>query len=445
MRYWFWLLVMSLLCVQANSQLLYHYDNDYKVNILNVNEVKFNPLTDHNKGLKSGSYWIKIDSVPEDSEVLVLKTMHLSNCEIFDSAGRSISPLLNVRYPAYIFKEHIAHLPLYANVILEQEANVPVQFHSISSLNRLEKSNIFVLGLFYGIMVFVILVNFILYVFSGIKDFLAYTALLIVIMLAIAFRDNLPYFFNLEAKWLINLELLIHVAIGTMGMLFAYYYVNLKNRFKINQVVIASLTLISALLFISYLFTKQFIFYALTDLCVLLTLTVIWITAISASKRNVLFYAVAIVYAINIILALDFFVLHNFGIEFLNITPFIFKLGIVLDMFLVSISIFYSWQSLQRNNKYIIDELVKRDKQLELLSQYKMINDINDEYLESLIDQYDLSNKEIKVLQALSKGMNPEKISEELHLPVNTVKQIAKKLNDKLNLSDGFNLSEQII
>lgn len=70
---------------------------------------------------------------------------------------------------------------------------------------------------------------------------------------------------------------------------------------------------------------------------------------------------------------------------------------------------------------------------------YSIDMDITDEK-QSLKESYDLSEREIEVIELLAKGITNQAISEELHISINTVKSHIKKIYNKLKVANRLQL-----
>ena len=431
---------LSTVCIWFLGVLLgnidFYNDSSRTSSILDVKDFEFKPVTDFNKGLDNGSYWIKINTLKENDEVLRIKSYHLRKFEAFDSTGSSISEIPDLQYPAFDISKHHDLLPLYVNLQFDEEANFPMEFTTLSEVVKKEQGNIFGYGLFYGVMVFIILINLFLFFSSGDNGLLYYAAVLLISGISLAFRDNIPYMFGLEQPYLVDLELLFHVLLGIVGAIFAYTFVRLKSSYPELKLTIITFSTLSVIFMVGYWITGNYFFFALADTMVLLTITATWITSGLASKTTPFFYLVSFVFAINIYCIFDFFVLYDFGLSLLPITPFVIKLGMVAEMIIISIAILRRWQFTDKNNSNLIKQLSLREEELEKLSQYKKVEDINDSYLESLIDNYNLNNCEVKILHALSTGTREDKLNEKLKLPDFKIKQSMASLYKKLGIAE---------
>lgn len=442
----YWCLIFCFLCLNGfgQSSLEYFHDTTQSYSIANIMDADFEPVDKVNKGLENGYYWVKVNSLPDDAEIFRIRSHHAKEVWAYDAKGSSIQTLVNRRFPTFKFLEKKDNLPFYINLHLKQEGNFPIEFYSEKKVERLEQNNIFGFGLFYGIVLFIILTNLFLFYFSKEKSFWFYSFLLFTIAITLAIRDNIPFLFGLEGDWIVKIELFFHVLIGISGGFFAYNFVRLKNRYPKLKFTIGACCAVSILFFVTYCITLDFVFYALTDVAVIFALITTWFTSLLAGTRRGLSNFASLIYFLNIIMALDFFILYDFGISILPLTPFVMKMGIVADMLIISFTIFNYWRFLDGRNSTLMQELTLRNKELETLSQYKRVEDINDSYLESLIDNYNLTNFEVKILQALSSGSSEDKIARKLHLSVPHVRQAIASLYKKLGISDGSDLSTLI-
>ena len=422
----------------------------YSKNDIDVSNIRkrtdFKPYTDYNLGLNNGIYWIKIKKLPEvKKNIIRIKSHHVTSAIAITSDGHHYRAKRNTLFPTFLINLPAIDLPVIIKLQLDEEAYFPLDFISEISLQQTQQSTLFGFGLFYGALFFIVIMNIILFSLTGEKNFWTYAALLFFIGVALAFRDNLPYLFDWKGKVVLNLELLSHILIGVFGGFFAYSFIELRHKnHKIGKFFVLGFGLLSCMAMFAYWIFAEFIFYALADLFIFLAIVSLWFVSFSLRIKSVKTTIVFAIYAINIYFILDFLILHNFGITLLNLSSLIIKIGIVVDMIILSIAIFTDWQELKKKSNTISDELKIKMLEVDKLSQYKRQDDLNDDYLQNLIDTYNLSNREVKLLQMLSAGEDKSTMTIKLNINKQELEEAIIVLYDKLGIGDGSDTTIKI-
>ena len=424
------------LFAQAEIEIL-HTDENIKFDEI-AQRSHFSPQRNYNKGLKNGVYWLKINQLPENQKNLLrIKAHHITEARAVDIDGKPFYSLPNTLFPTFSIPSKRMELPVFIRLKFDQEAYFPVDFLSRAELEHNQQSTLFSFGLFYGALFFIVIANLILFIMSGEKNFWTYAALLLSVGIALGIRDNLIYLFGWQGQWQLNIELLSHILIGVFGGFFAYSFIDLKYKSqKIGKFFIFGFGGLACFSMLMYWILQDFIYFVLADTLIFICMVALWAVFFYSIKKTKNRYIVFAVYAVNIYFILEFFVLHNFGVSLLHITPLVIKMGIVADMIILSIAIFREWQKLKDKSSAIMADLKYKAMEIERLSQYKRQDDLHDDYLENLIENHDLTNREVKILQMLSIGQTKSKMAETLQISRIGLDEAIVDLYSKLGISD---------
>jgi DNA-binding NarL/FixJ family response regulator len=101
---------------------------------------------------------------------------------------------------------------------------------------------------------------------------------------------------------------------------------------------------------------------------------------------------------------------------------------------LIAISLIFSFRNIQGKTVIMKHQIKKHLERLSQLDSYKNVQDSNDQYLESLIHQFELENIEIKVLDSISKGLTNERIATKHNLSIEKLKAVTSNLYQKLGI-----------
>ncbi|MGB3775302.1 MAG: LuxR C-terminal-related transcriptional regulator, partial [Leeuwenhoekiella sp.] len=254
---------------------------------------------------------------------------------------------------------------------------------------------------------------------------------------ALAFRDNIPYLFGWSDPFYYRLELASHILIGVFGGYFAFSFVDLRNKkAPVGKIFIFAFAILSVLSMFCYWLFNEFIYYAIADLLIFLSIVSLWIVSYSVTIKSTQLYWVFGIFAINIYFIFEFLVIYNFGYTILNLSPAAIKIGLLIEMLILSFALLTDWYRTKQQTLALRMELKKRGEEIMLLSQYKREDDTNDAYLENLIENHHLNNMEVKILQMLSNGLSEEQIAQKQHVSTATLKEKIKLLYAKIGIED---------
>ncbi|HEA29938.1 MAG TPA: membrane protein [Leeuwenhoekiella sp.] len=441
MRYWCTISLMFFFSVtMAQHNLSYKYVEEDSALDTDIKNATFKPLETFNFGLKNGLYWVKIDKLTNTkNNVISIEGHHVTSVTGHSSNNVLLEPLAQVRYPSLeINKEAI--FPLFIKIQVEQEAYFPIHFYSRESLIEKQQVILFGYGLFYGALLFMSVIMIIMFTVTGEDNFWTYAILLLSIGIALAFRDNIPYLFGWKDAFYYNLELATHILIGIFGGYFAYSFIDLRNKkAPLGKVLIFTFAGLAVLSMFIYWVSSHFMYYFLADALILLAIASLWAVSFLVTKKTVFLYVVFGIFAINIYFIFEFLVLYNFGLALLYITPSTVKWGILAEMIILCFALLNDWHKLKQQTLIMRLELQKRTDELQLLSQYKREDDHEDDYLENLIENHDLTNKEVKILQMLSMNFTEAHIAHKLQMSTTQLSMIIKLLYIKIGINDKEN------
>lgn len=436
MRYWCTLYLFFFFgIIQAQDTLGYlHVNEDSDFNSQIQNAV-FKPLNTFNFGLKNGYYWVKIDQLPSlQDAVISLEGHHISSVTGYTSTKELLPHLKQVRYPSLYVNPQVS-FPIFIKIKVEHEAYFPIHFYSRAGLEKQQQVTLFSFGLFYGALLFICVIMVILFTVTGEDNFWTYAILLLSIGIALAFRDNIPYLFGWKDAFYYNLELATHILIGIFGGYFAYSFIDLRNKkATIGKILIFVFAGLAMLSMFAYWFFGDFIYYALADTLIFLSIVSLWVVSFKIMKKFTYLYWVFGIFAINIYFIFEFLILYNLGYKLLNLSPAAIKIGLLVEMLILCFALLNDWHRSKKQTLSMRMELQERSEEIQLLSQYKREDDIKEIYLENLIKNHDLSNTEVNILQMLSAGFTEAQIAHKMCLSTATLKATIKILYIKIGI-----------
>jgi two-component system, sensor histidine kinase LadS len=412
----------------AGIKTSFYHDANEKATISNITKFTFQAFEFKiNKGLQNGVYWIKIENDYEDNLIEV-----------------SSARIRNVR--GYINGVEVKQLPdflictfgisankiLYLRILCTKEANIPIVTYSKGSVIKAVQSQFLYFGLYYGFAIVIVTINLFYYFNFRENTFLYYTLFLIGIIFTILFRDALiPLLFS--NNWLMeDGEVLFHFVTVSFGILFASVYLRHEIHFPKLKYYSIAITIVSFIFFSSYVFTGNFIWFALAQFSGITLLIIYWISSLLLFTKNTFYAFFAVAYSLILILAIDFFILPIIGLPNIGITTGLMKISSVFEMLILSYAVVYRMRILHKENIDMQASLYKRTTHIEKLE---------DELLklkqgqQNKITNANLNGREVEILTMIANNTPTKEMADKLFISVNTVKYHIKNLYDKLEIS----------
>ncbi len=298
-------------------------------------------------------------------------------------------------------------------------------------------SSLFYQGLFYGFALTVILLNLVCYFIFDETLFIYFSATFAALTVALFFAEGL--FPLIGINGIIQTEILqstfLLFAIA-LSVLFASKYLTLKDHYpKLNNITLPLLIIATVLISIAWIIGDPFI-ANLANALLFGLIGVYFITGVLlfSRKNYAKFYVIASF--IPLLFSIDFFVLQNFGIDFLFTEAVHLKVATLFEALLLSYAIMFRMQAVKEEGVLRQTEMRIFLKRQDVMNRAKVEEMIEEIYLENLIMQYDLNGLEIKLLQYISEGKNNAKIARKLKLTESEVGEQTKDLYQKLEISE---------
>lgn len=402
--------------------------------IQNIKDKKLLPLKSPNIGYKNGVYWFKIvlKEIPK-SDLVVFEMQQSAFNEILiynDSKKIPFKKTENI-YPSFLIENNGKQIYFF-RVKFEKQVyfDLLVKNFSLHQLNQ--NFTFFSNGIYYGLVIMVLIVN--VFFFFSLKDktFLYYCLFLIIITLVVASYDGLLKTI-LPGTFLKHSSIFVHFLVPVFGALFANQFLNIKYYLpKGNKipVLLLFITLCSYLLFIP---TANYLFVAIANTFSLLVLLYYWIVAIIILKKHDFAKFFLIGYSLVLFSSMLFIINIDWGFTIITISLKTIKLCSVFEMLILTYAITYRIKILSKENYRYILEINKYIQKIQILIEKN--GEKNDISEEMFMTKYELSKREAEVLFLISKGLTNKRIADDLYISLNTVKYHTKNIYLKLGIS----------
>lgn len=429
-------LISFLFTFIGSSQVsISYYQNTGDINqVSDLKEVTFTEIDDVNLGVDNGTYWFKIEGLDLPRSIIELQTPHVDQVSLIDNTGKEIHLMKDTRYPSFFVMGRTVTYPLYLKANFPLEANFPIKVLDEQEFATNEKVSLLGIGFFYGTTLALLLATLIFLIITKNKQFLFYGILITAIYITVMTRDNILYFFNAKPRIISSIELFGHFLVGLLATGYVFRYLKIKKHQQLIRYTFVTLSTVSAIsLFIFWLLTPHWSFI-LTDFITIITVVLLWCFTIYYTKNTNLRIIMSLIYIMDIIIMIDAFLLHDLGLSLLKLSSFQLGLVALINFTLIALSLIFSFRRIQAKTVIMKHQIKMHLERLSQLDNYKNVQDSNDQYIESLIGQFQLENIEVKVLDSISKGLTNERIATKHNLSGEKLKIVTSSLYRKLGI-----------
>ena len=430
--------IISLFCVitgvSQESISYYKPATDQQINVSELKEETFSKIEDINLGTDNGIYWFKIDAIDLPRSIIELHASHAKEVSLYDANGKQVGPMDATRYPSFFIINKIIEYPLYLKADFPLEAHFPIHILDEASFAKEEKNSLLGIGFFYGTALALLLATIIFLLITNNKQFLFYGILITAVCISIMTRDNILYFFNAKPSIISSIELFGHFLVGLSATGYVFRYLKIKKGKQLIQYAFVTISSISGIsLCIYWIFNTHWSFL-LTDFTSIVGVLLLWLLTLHNAKNTKYLPLMITIYTIDIIILADAFLLHGLGVSVLHLSSLQLSIAALVNFTLIAISLIFSFRNIQGKTVIMKHQIKNHLERLSQLDSYKNVQDSNDQYLESLIHQFELENIEIKVLDSISRGLTNERIATKHNLSIEKLKAVTSNLYQKLGI-----------
>ncbi len=430
--------IVGLFCVMTgfSQETISYYKpaTDHEITIPDLKEITFSPIEDINHGTNNGIYWFKIDAIALPRSIIELHSAHVKEASLYDANGKEIGLIDATRYPSFFILNKTITYPLFLKANYPLEAHFSIDILDEAAFSKHEKNSLLGIGFFYGTALSLLLATIIFFIVTQNKIFLFYSIVITAVCISIMSRDNILYFFNAKPNIVSSIELFGHFLVGLCATGYVYKYLKIKKEKQLIQYIFATISSVSFISMCLYWIINTHWSFLLTDFTSILSVLLLWSLTIYNSKNTRFLPLMITIYTIDIIILTDAFILHGFGNSILNLSSFQLSIASLINFTLIAISLIFSFRRIQGKTVIMKHQIKIHLERLSQLNSYKNVQDSDDQYLESLIQQFALENLEIKVLDGISKGLTNERIATKYNLSTEKLKAVTSNLYQKLGI-----------
>lgn len=441
------------------AELRYFRDEADIVDMESLGSIYFKPIpSPKSLGLKNGTYWFEVTvnntSLKGDRLVFEIPTHNLTELSIYKKENGRVSMLaqngnlfsekiegVETTIPTYsLKKDNLKTSTYYFKTTFLKEANFPLRLYSEDQYYAQLIRHKSILSTYYGILLAVVLFNLALFFRLKEKVFLYYVCFLVSYSIAMLLCDGvLPreywYFSFFDS------EAFLHLIVVITMLLFTYQFLDLKTFYPQTKKVIYYMILSMGLMELTYLITKNYLFFAIGDIIAVISFLTMLVISITLYKKlnfarfYIFGYVILIIYSHYHVLGYDF------GVYSIDAYQNYFKVAGVADMVIFTYAISYRLESI--NNEYrtqlsSLQKLLDQDYARESGETPYTIGSA-----EGASDTL-LTMREMEVLKCLGKGSTNAEIADQLFISQNTVKFHIRNIYQKLEVKSRVEALDKI-
>jgi hypothetical protein len=292
-------------------------------------------------------------------------------------------------------------------------------------------------GLFYGVIMLLILINFVSFLLFDEKIYLAYGSSLVALAAFLFFSDGLLAFFdmhNLQHVEIVKASFFLVAAIA--ASIFGSHYLNINTLYPKLKFLATGLFSAATMVLISGWFLENVQFAIVANILASSVVLTYFITGVLLfnQKNYAKLYVLAVVFPL--LFTMDYLLSGPLSLSFLHIELAHIKGAVLVEVLVLTYAILYRMKAIKEENLIKQTELKIFLKKQEMTARQKTERHIADVYLENVIMQYDLDGFEVKLLQFISEGKTNEKIARKLKITPDELEEATNDLYQKLEIRE---------
>lgn len=392
-------------------------------------------------------YWfqIKLDDLQLNKNVyLEINETFLKEVELYNKPLELLHKTVNINDSNIKIPIVKTTNVLYLKVLFDKYSYIDINLLPITSLDSENNNQLLQKGGYYTLILIFVIINLLLAYFFKSKLFLWYILFFLTVNLGIALHDNTIAGLIQNTKQMNYLLAFSYWITPIAAAVFCIQFLKIENYYpKVVTTTKILLTLVTILITV-FLITQNFQFVAIAQIINLLIYIGSWVIGffllrkVSAAKYYVLGYFVlyftAFIYSLSI----------NFGIHFFPLTINHLKLGVLIEISVLTYAVMRRARAVVEEHKSIKKQLINYLDDLAKINQ----NDskiVIEELIISESKKFDLTVREIDVLMHLAKGCNNQEIADELFVSVNTVKYHIRNIYEKLDVRKRTEITPKLL
>jgi DNA-binding CsgD family transcriptional regulator len=436
---------------KVTPYLAYYQDISENETIETIQSKSFESFKNKNfPGLYKKKFWFKLKIANTTHEVfnLIFKIKAYAfykDFKIYKVSNGVVSTVFNTsvtfkrKFDAIFKLDSKEKSSYYFEVQFSRAVFLPIQLTTVKENNKVFIKEIAYQGIYYGFTLLVLIINLLFFIYTKNKFFLYYIIFQIAIVGSIAFLDGIIYQLLGKGFLLKFINILFNIMLAGGGLFFLKKSLSLEKDFPLFKYITGIIFMFCICFFFIYMYTLNSFWEGLAKMCYLAILTINFLTAayfiIKKVYARFFFLAFGVLFTCHILFILPVL----YGLKDFGFTEWHYKIGSSIEMIIFLIAIPYRHQSLSNEKHSIEQELSSQKKQLIAKNIESVLT--TQQKLENFSTKFNLTTREIEVLNCIIKGKNNKEIANVLFVTEATVKYHCSKLYDKTRVKNRSQLT----
>ncbi|MFE7088117.1 LuxR C-terminal-related transcriptional regulator [Sphingobacterium spiritivorum] len=308
-----------------------------------------------------------------------------------------------------------------------------------SAFFRHEATQLFGIGLYYGLAVMSVIFNFVFYLIFKDRRFITYCLFQLIVFAEFFYEDGMFYFLS-EGKLILEHFVVYSVPFSSsLACLFAYYFLDLRNNFRNYWKVVIPLMTLSFVGLILFIIFEWKGFISVVNISSFAATLFAIALAIKQFRKDVYARFLVLTFGVILLVGIGFVLNTNFNQSWLSVFNMdTLRLVSAFEIISISFAIVFKARALQEENERCRNEINSYLNQLnELKDNLPVAKEtvvLKENTIVFLKENYQLTEREMDVLMGLWEGLSNQELGEKLFISLNTVKYHVSNLYIKLDI-----------
>lgn len=410
-----------------------------------------------------GDTWIRgtiADSLLHQALLFQNRSIHVMDYDLYAYQEGELQPLeknidgkgqqIRTRYPIYYFTPSCT--AYYLNIRSANPHELQIFTNEFGQFGQVASLMVLYFSMYYGLAIMSIVFNFVFYLIFRDARFISYSLLQISIFLTFFYEDGMFYYFS-NQQWLLPYFSPWNTSISCiLAALFAYYFLNLRQHMPSFRKIMFMVSICLLVTVSLYTYSDRelfrhltmFIWFALPLLC--------FYQAGKMFRTNPYARFLLINFGLFVFVGAGYALYRRYDTAILSIfNVHTLRLVSAVEIIAISFALIFKVRTLREENARYKTELrhylsvLRLDKELEYEKRKTQQNTVPHEItipkdrdklmMDEIQEQYQLTDREVEVLNSIWRGHSNKEIADRLFLSVHTVKYHVGRLYTKLDVN----------
>ena len=425
----------------------FYEDLTKEITVTELKNTEFRNSENTSLGFNNADFWFKIQlNQNKKTKYLHIEDASIESITVYDVNFSQIynqqeSSKINFSIPLQV-KDTL----IYAKIDFSKNPFIKFKSYELSDLQTNSTFGTIVKSSFYMLILILIIINLCLAFFFKNNIFLYYLLFEVNVVFGIALYDN-TLTSIIENKQIIAYLTGINYLLSPLASItFCVKFLKVQHFYPRLVQFYKWLAIPHILLVSIFFITLNFKFLAFAQLIGTVFYLSSWILGFLLIKKVNFAIYYTLGYSILFITGIIYGLAVNFGWTFLPLNINFLKLGVVVEIIVLTLALLFKAKNLFNENELVKQELAAQTKRIEKLkNNQKSSQIIPDNELLIEADKHNFTKREKEVFLLIVRGFNNQQIADKLFISIHTVKYHSKNIYEKLNVTKRSELISKLV